>query len=161
MGREGEAILIAAGARGEILREAASLMEERRRLLRGYLEKAVEKAEITDYLAIIDFRDVEFNPRFSGSVSTILSRSPLFRDRVVVVVCRDVKEGFVKLSARAPRSLVDRGLDLSRIMDSLARRLGGSGGGHNVAAGATIRDSVELKQLIAAEVRAAVGGGGP
>ncbi|WP_299334455.1 DHH family phosphoesterase, partial [Haloplanus sp.] len=44
----------------------------------------------------------------------------------------------VKVSSRAPHSLVRRGLDLSAVMREAARSVGGDGGGHDVAAGATI-----------------------
>lgn len=43
-----------------------------------------------------------------------------------------------KVSARAPKSLTDRGLDLSAVMHDAAAAVGGMGGGHSVAAGATI-----------------------
>jgi RecJ-like exonuclease len=44
----------------------------------------------------------------------------------------------VKVSSRAPHGLVRRGLDLSAVMREAARSVGGDGGGHDVAAGATI-----------------------
>jgi single-stranded-DNA-specific exonuclease len=47
-------------------------------------------------------------------------------------------EGDVKASARGNQRMVDRGLDLSRAMREAAESVGGTGGGHNVAAGATI-----------------------
>ncbi|MDD1746946.1 MAG: DHH family phosphoesterase [Methanomassiliicoccales archaeon] len=47
-------------------------------------------------------------------------------------------EGDVKASARGNQRMVDRGLDLSRAMREAAEGVGGTGGGHNVAAGATI-----------------------
>jgi single-stranded-DNA-specific exonuclease len=46
--------------------------------------------------------------------------------------------GPTKLSARARLSLVDRGLDLSAVCVAAAKAVGGEGGGHRVAAGATI-----------------------
>ena len=49
----------------------------------------------------------------------------------------------IKVSARAPKSLIDRGLDLSKIMSVAAESVGGMGGGHNVAAGATIPEGKE------------------
>ncbi len=49
----------------------------------------------------------------------------------------------VKVSARAPKSLIDGGLDLSRIMSESAAEVGGMGGGHSVAAGATIPEGKE------------------
>ncbi|MFC6796505.1 DHH family phosphoesterase [Haladaptatus sp. DYSN1] len=44
----------------------------------------------------------------------------------------------VKVSARGSPALVRKGLDLSAVIGEAARSVGGDGGGHNVAAGATI-----------------------
>lgn len=52
-------------------------------------------------------------------------------------------EDGIKVSARAPKSLIDRGLDLSSIMSEAASSVGGMGGGHSVAAGATIPEGKE------------------
>ena len=49
----------------------------------------------------------------------------------------------VKVSARAPRELVARGLDLAAIMREASKRFGGEGGGHHAAAGATIPRGTE------------------
>ncbi|ADD05579.1 single-stranded-DNA-specific exonuclease RecJ1 [Natrialba magadii ATCC 43099] len=44
----------------------------------------------------------------------------------------------VKVSARGTHSLVRKGLDLSAVMGQASRAVGGDGGGHDVAAGATV-----------------------
>ena len=44
----------------------------------------------------------------------------------------------VKASARGTQDLVARGMDLSAAIRNAAERVGGVGGGHNIAAGATI-----------------------
>ena len=44
----------------------------------------------------------------------------------------------VKVSARGTHSLVRQGLDLSAVMGEASRAVGGDGGGHDVAAGATV-----------------------
>ncbi len=46
--------------------------------------------------------------------------------------------GPIKVSSRATRELVDRGLDLAAACRESARRVGGEGGGHRIASGATI-----------------------
>jgi single-stranded-DNA-specific exonuclease len=46
--------------------------------------------------------------------------------------------GPVKVSSRATRELVDRGLDLAETCRAAARAVGGEGGGHRIASGATI-----------------------
>jgi RecJ-like exonuclease len=49
----------------------------------------------------------------------------------------------VKVSARGTPALVRRGLDLSVVMREASRSVGGDGGGHDVAAGATIPGGTE------------------
>ncbi len=51
----------------------------------------------------------------------------------------------VKVSARGTQSLVRRGLDLSVVMREAAEAVGGEGGGHDIAAGATIPEGAEEK----------------
>jgi single-stranded-DNA-specific exonuclease len=44
----------------------------------------------------------------------------------------------VKVSSRGTQELIARGMDLSSAMRAVAEKVGGVGGGHNIAAGATI-----------------------
>ena len=55
-----------------------------------------------------------------------------------IVAFADADEGETKVSARGTHRLVRGGLDLSAAMTEAARAVGGDGGGHDVAAGATI-----------------------
>ena len=47
-------------------------------------------------------------------------------------------KGELKVSGRATDELVAKGLDLARVMEVAAGEVGGRGGGHPVAAGATV-----------------------
>jgi len=58
-------------------------------------------------------------------------------DRPIVAFARK-NEAETKVSARGTGQLVDRGLDLSVVMSEASQAFGGDGGGHDVAAGATI-----------------------
>jgi single-stranded-DNA-specific exonuclease len=53
----------------------------------------------------------------------------------------------VKVSARGTQSLVQRRLDLAQAMNNAALALGGAGGGHDIAAGATIPKGTEFEFL--------------
>src|SRR6266568_4166633 len=53
----------------------------------------------------------------------------------------------IKVSARTTRDLVARGLDLAAVMQEASRAVGGHGGGHHAAAGATIPPGTEEKFL--------------
>ncbi|NHN46130.1 DHH family phosphoesterase [Halostella sp. JP-L12] len=57
-----------------------------------------------------------------------------------IVAFAEKEEGEVKVSARGTPGMTRRGLDLSTAMTEASRAVGGDGGGHNVAAGATIPD---------------------
>ena len=60
------------------------------------------------------------------------------RHDLPIVAFADAGDGEVKVSARGSHALVRRGLDLSLVMREASRAVGGDGGGHDVAAGATI-----------------------
>jgi len=53
----------------------------------------------------------------------------------------------IKVSARTTRDLVARGLDLAAVMQEASKAVGGFGGGHHAAAGATIPAGTEQKFL--------------
>ncbi|MCL1904983.1 MAG: DHH family phosphoesterase [Methanomassiliicoccaceae archaeon] len=57
----------------------------------------------------------------------------------------------VKVSARADKGLISKGLDLSAAVRYAAEGVGGYGGGHNIAAGATIPEGKEYDFLSAIE----------
>jgi single-stranded-DNA-specific exonuclease len=59
-------------------------------------------------------------------------------------------EDGVKVSARGTRELVARGLDLSHVMKMACERFEGVGGGHNIAAGATIPGGTEDEFVVLA-----------
>ena len=72
-----------------------------------------------------------------GIVAGMMLSSADCRRNIPIIAFADSDDG-TKVSARANRDLVDRGLDLSVVMKTAAELVGGFGGGHSVAAGATI-----------------------
>ncbi|MBX0287658.1 single-stranded-DNA-specific exonuclease RecJ [Haloarcula salinisoli] len=60
-------------------------------------------------------------------------------------------DGETKVSARATGPLVGRGVDLSVVMGEAARSVGGDGGGHDIAAGATVPAGEEDAFIAAAD----------
>jgi single-stranded-DNA-specific exonuclease len=57
------------------------------------------------------------------------------------------KDGILHFSARAPRSLVKAGLNLGLACKTAAEKFNGAGGGHDIAAGATVPIAAETKFL--------------
>ena len=72
-----------------------------------------------------------------GIVAGMLLNTDVAKKGLPMIAFADADDG-IKVSARADRSLVNRGLNLSEVMKKAAEFVGGFGGGHSVAAGATI-----------------------
>ncbi|MDR1404072.1 MAG: DHH family phosphoesterase [Candidatus Methanoplasma sp.] len=85
-----------------------------------------------------------------GIVAGILLNSGDARKELPIFAFAEADDG-VKVSARAARTLTDRGLDLSFVMKTASERVGGHGGGHSIAAGATIPGGKEEEFLDIAE----------
>jgi single-stranded-DNA-specific exonuclease len=69
----------------------------------------------------------------------------------IIAFARSVDEQNIKVSARATRELVLKGLDLSVAIRLASEKVGGSGGGHRIAAGASIPLGKESEFLDAME----------
>lgn len=68
-------------------------------------------------------------------------------DRHLPIVGLANSDEGVKVSARGTQSLVERHLNLARAMSEAAHSVGGVGGGHDIAAGATIPEGTEAEFL--------------
>jgi single-stranded DNA-specific DHH superfamily exonuclease len=70
----------------------------------------------------------------TGPIASALSRC-LFSDRPLIVV--NIKNSIAKVSARSNARIAEK-IDLAAVMRMAAEKVGGTGGGHSVAAGATV-----------------------
>lgn len=146
-------LALAMGARGGIVVEARALLQGHRRSLGGALQFAnrhglTPLGPLAYYHAGAEIRDT-----ILGIVTGILLGSGKVGSDRVLVGLADNKAGAIKVSARAPESLVRGGLDLSSSLRAAAEAVGGSGGGHAGAAGATIPAGQEDAFLRAAATR--------
>ena len=83
-----------------------------------------------------NLRYAVLNEMDAAGVVCGLSVRYLYADRPMLILNRS--EGIVKVSARGNRLLVFCGLDLSSALKGAAEAVGGNGGGHSVASGASI-----------------------
>jgi RecJ-like exonuclease len=74
----------------------------------------------------------------TGAISSLVSSSNLFGGSKVTLVVTSTKDGQAKVSARATDQLVAKGVNLGKILQDLSPNYGGNGGGHAIAAGATL-----------------------
>ncbi len=80
-----------------------------------------------------------------------LGENGISRSMPIIAFADKEGEDNVKVSARGTHSLTGKGLDLSVVMTEAAAKVGGEGGGHNVAAGATIPDGAQDTFLATAD----------
>ncbi|MEM2097311.1 MAG: DHH family phosphoesterase [Methanothrix sp.] len=81
-----------------------------------------------------------------GGVIAGLGIRYLYTDKPLVVL--NNRDGTVRVSARGNRPLIRRGLDLSVALRQAAESVGGKGGGHSIASGASIPPGTEEQFLL-------------
>jgi RecJ-like exonuclease len=134
-------LAVCLGDRGAALDRARTLLREHRRNLSEGLELVTEEGvTVEDHLQWFD-AGTKIRETVVGIVAGMaLGTDGVRADRPIVAFAATEADGEAKqkVSARAPHGLVREGLDLSTVMREAAREVGGDGGGHDVAAGATI-----------------------
>ncbi len=147
------------GDRGDNYAKAQELLRQHR----GYI---VDSLEVVHDVGLETLERIQFfhgGDRISDTVIGIAAGMVLgssSANQAMPLLAFAKAEDGVKVSARAPRDLVRRGLNLAEIMKLAAASVGGEGGGHNVAAGATIPEGAEdeFLQIVDQMVKKQIGG---
>jgi single-stranded-DNA-specific exonuclease len=131
-------LAVCLGDREDALDRARRLLQNHRRNLSEGLERVKARGvERADHLQYFDAGD-EIRETIVGIVAGMaLGVDGVDSDRPILAFAQK-SEAETKVSARGTGRLVGRGLDLSVVVGEAARAVGGDGGGHDVAAGATI-----------------------
>ncbi|MCX8174653.1 MAG: DHH family phosphoesterase [Candidatus Micrarchaeota archaeon] len=114
--------------------KAQALLAEHRRNLRDGISFAAQNIQDLGKFLFLDARGV-IADSIIGVVAGMLFIGQ--REKPILAISLD-ESGKIKLSARATRKLVRQGLNLGKILSESSLAVGGVGGGHNIAAGATI-----------------------
>jgi len=80
-------------------------------------------------------------------VGIVAGMSYTFSNRNKPIIAFAENEDGIKVSARATKNLVEMGIHLANAIKIAAEKVGGIGGGHNIAAGATIPKGSENEFL--------------
>ncbi len=148
-------LAVCLGDRGGALDRARRLLAEHRRNLSQGIEYVREQGVTREEHIQWFHAGEEIRETIVGIVAGMaVGTSGVDRSTPIVAFAHaGPKE--VKVSARGTPGLVRRGLDLSAVMSRAARSVGGDGGGHDVAAGATVPRGRE--EEFVAEADAVVG----
>jgi len=131
-------LAVCLGDRSEALDRARTLLREHRRNLSEGIQWVKEEGVThEDDVQWFDAGD-RIRETIVGIVAGMaVGSSGIDRSTPIVAFARK-NDAETKVSARGTNALVARGLDLSTAMNEGATAVGGEGGGHDVAAGATI-----------------------
>jgi RecJ-like exonuclease len=151
-------LAVCLGDRGEAFEQARRLLETHRRNLSEGLEQVKQQGvETAENLQYFDAGD-EIRETIVGIVAGMALGVDGVDGTQPIIAFAEKNDDELKVSSRGTGRLVGQGLDLSAVMGEASRAVGGDGGGHDIAAGATI--PVEKKaefvdradELIAAQV---------
>ncbi len=140
-GRHGEmitGIMVARGDREGYYDKAVQILQRHKRAIHDAIKWALANGLDTfDEMYVLDGRG-KIEDSIIGIVAGMLyNAGAVPRDKPIIALASD-EDGNIKISGRGNWDLIRRGLHLGNAMKSLATELGGAGGGHNIAAGATI-----------------------
>jgi len=129
-------------------------LDEARNLLLGHRANLVEGLQFAKEEGIQKRKYLQFfhagtgiRDTIVGIVTNMLLNSEEVSSDIPLVGFADKGDGEIKVSARGTQQLVSKGLNLSKAMKKAANELNGVGGGHNIAAGATIPKGKEEEFL--------------
>ncbi len=141
LGQEGLGLAVCLGDR-EALTKAERLLEEFTSRVLAYLV-ALESE------GLYPKKHVQFFYCDDASLAGTVAGTGMqfFFDQSRPVLALSVLDGVTKVSARGTRALVAAGLDLAVALRETAAEVGGNGGGHDIASGATVPKGKEEKFL--------------
>ncbi len=129
-------LAVCMGNREEAYEDARKLLAEHRQNLVNGLMYVKEKG-------VIQLENIQYFDAGSEIKETIVGiiagmSSTLVENRNLPIIAFAKAEGGIKVSARGTQDLIRRGVNLSEAMSMISAEVGGAGGGHDIAAGATI-----------------------
>ncbi len=139
MEKSGLGIAIAVGNRGKALDEVAIVFTSYKKILAKYLEWIYSTpAAIEEHSNMFLLNGIgQIDEKLLGPITSILSSSNIIQNKPIIAIA-SAENDFIKLSGRNPSTLIKQGIDLGSVFQEASSKFKGSGGGHNVAAGALL-----------------------
>ncbi len=119
-----------------------------RTLLQNHRKNIANGIRLVEEIGIKELKNVQYfhaGKEIKDTIIGIIAGMSLVKNPKKPIIAFAESDNGVKVSARANYRLVERGLNLSKAIKLASEAVGGSGGGHNVAAGALIPFGSEEK----------------
>jgi single-stranded-DNA-specific exonuclease len=121
-----------------VIGEAKAIAREHQRSLISIIKKAQEQIKSARSFRYVLLEDSSGTGIIAGTMTRYL-----YPDKPFLTL--NEIEGQIRISGRGTRKLVESGLDLAAAMREASTLVGGMGGGHDVASGATIPKGTAMK----------------
>jgi RecJ-like exonuclease len=140
MDKPGLGVAVCMGDRGSALEQANKVLEDYRKAINKYLGWVMQKPErIREFENIyVVYGENFIDDKIIGALSSILSGGLPNPEKPLIAYANVEGEGLAKISARTMDTVINKGVNLSQVMQVAAEKFRGKGGGHNVAAGAQV-----------------------
>jgi len=142
-GRPGIGLAVAGGDRGAAYAEALDLLLDHRRHLAGALDAMARRGILERTAVQWVHLEGDVLDTIVGSVCGMALDGLGLRRDLALIAFAWTPDGRTKVSSRAPHELQARGIDLAAALREAAAAVGGQGGGHKGAAGATLPRGAE------------------
>lgn len=134
---------VCAGDRGVHYREAEHMLRHHRNMIRELCEYILEKG-VTNHGSIQSINIGGLYPDTIAGIGAGMALSKLNHNLPIMVICEVSDDpDYLKVSMRTYERVLQRGVDLQVALCQAATEFNGSGGGHNIAAGAYIPKGCE------------------
>jgi len=139
MGFSSLGLAVAMGERGRFFEDAQRVSREYRTVISKSLSSLLNMpgAKVESERILLYNGEGIVDPRVLSPVASIIS-SNLPKDFGKILIVTASEDDTLKVSIRVPRTLVEKGISGSLLASTAAKQVGGLGGGHDVASGATI-----------------------
>ena len=124
-------------------------LETAKKLRMEYKQKILDGLKRLDTDGVEELESVQYfyepTAEFAGTFAGI--GMMYFFNQNKPVIALTVTDENIKISGRGTKRLVNSGLDLAKVFAETSKQFGGTGGGHQIAAGATIALDSDKKFL--------------
>lgn len=139
---------ICRGDRSVAYREAKKMLTNHRAVIRELLQYILD----TGVVEISNLQHIHVGNRFPDTIVGIgagMALSKLNWQKPILIMCELPEDPtLIKASMRTTERVISRGIDLQEVVNKVSSELGGSGGGHKIAAGAYIPRGSEERFVI-------------
>jgi single-stranded-DNA-specific exonuclease len=149
--KSGLGIAIAVGNRGRALDEVAEVFTSYKKTLAEYLEWVHSTpTAIKEHSNMFLLNGIgRIDEKLLGPITSILSSGNIYQNKPIIAIA-SAENNYIKLSGRNPITLTKQSINLGLIFQEASSKFKGSGGGHNVAAGALLpeKDFIDIVHFI-------------